>query len=217
MNEEMKLKKLHSHKYFVTMILALVISVLSLSSCAQTNITPEEARVIAKEAYIYGYPMVDSYRIYYSYFVDSKDPEFKAPWNKLRNTPRVYTPDDKTIQTPNSDTPYSALGFDLRTEPIVFTVPVIEMNRYFSVQLIDAYTFNFAYIGSRATGIEPNSLIRLTSKTLRKYRQAIRCRLCHSFWGNRRPWHRRRLTSSSRSRPTSSATPPISSRSLTFL
>jgi hypothetical protein len=159
MNEEMKLKKLHSHKYFVTMILALVISVLSLSSCAQTNITPEEARAIAKEAYIYGYSMVDSYRIYYSYFVDSKDPEFKAPWNKLRNTPRVYTPDDKTIQTPNSDTPYSALGFDLRTEPIVFTVPVIEMNRYFSVQLIDAYTFNFAYIGSRATGNDGGSFL----------------------------------------------------------
>jgi hypothetical protein len=40
---------------------------------------------------------------------------------------------------------------DLRAEPIVITVPVIEKSRYFSVQLIDDYTFNFDYIGSRTT------------------------------------------------------------------
>jgi hypothetical protein len=40
----------------------------------------------------------------------------------------------------------------LRPEPFVLTVPPIEKDRYFSVQLIDAYTFNFDYIGSRATG-----------------------------------------------------------------
>ena len=147
---------------FVTLFFVLIASAIPASAqttSAQTNITPNEARAIAKEAYIYGYPMVDSYRIYYSYFVDSNDPEFKAPWNILRNTPRVYTPDDKTIQTPNSDTPYSALGFDLRAEPIVLTVPVVDKNRYFSVQLIDAYTFNFAYIGSRTTGNDSGSFL----------------------------------------------------------
>ena len=34
----------------------------------------------------------------------------------------------------------------------MLTVPVIEKERYFSVQLIDYYTFNFDYIGTRATG-----------------------------------------------------------------
>ena len=119
---------------------------------AQTNVTPAEARAIAKEAYIYGFPVVDSYRIQYSYFVDRQSSEFKAPWNQIRNIPRVYTPADTAIQTPNSDTPYSWLGMDLRAEPLVLTMPVIEKKRYFTVQLIDAYTFNFAYIGSRATG-----------------------------------------------------------------
>ena len=66
--------------------------------------------------------------------------------------PCVFTPADTAIQTPNSDTPYSFIGMDLRAEPIVLTVPQIEKERYFSVQLIDAYTFNFAYLGSRATG-----------------------------------------------------------------
>jgi hypothetical protein len=119
---------------------------------AQTGVSPAEARAIAKDAYIYGFPVVDNYRVQHSYFVDRQSPEFKASWNQLVNIPRVYTPADTAIQSPNSDTPYSWLGMDLRSEPIVLTVPVIEKSRYYSVQLIDAYTFNFAYIGSRATG-----------------------------------------------------------------
>ena len=123
------------------------------------DVTPAEARAIAKEAYIYGFPMVDSYRIQYAYFVDTKNPEYKAPWNQLVNIPRVYTPADTAIQTPNSDTPYSLLGMDLRAEPIVLTVPAIEKDRYFSIQLIDAYTFNFDYIGSRTTGNDGGSFL----------------------------------------------------------
>jgi hypothetical protein len=126
---------------------------------ATASITSEEARAIAKEAYIYGNPMVDNYRIQHAYFVDSKNPEYKAPWNQIKNIPRVYTPDDKTIQTPNSDTPYSMIGLDLRAEPIVLTVPAIEKGRYFSIQLIDAYTHNFDYIGSRATGNDGGSFL----------------------------------------------------------
>ena len=122
------------------------------TSVSSADITPADARAIAKEAYIYGYPMVDSYRILHAYFVNRESPEFKAPWNQLTNTPRVYTPDDTAVQTPNSDTPYSMAGLDLRAEPIVLTVPAIEKERYFSIQLIDAYTHNFDYVGTRATG-----------------------------------------------------------------
>ena len=78
-----------------------------------------QARAIAKEAYIYGFPMVDNYRVMYSYFVNKQDPEYKGGWNQIHSTARVYTPEDKTIQTPNSDTPYSSVGADLRTEPLV--------------------------------------------------------------------------------------------------
>ena len=112
----------------------------------------DETREIAKEAYIYGFPMVDSYRIQYAYFVDRDSPEFKAPWNTLANVPRVFTPEDKAVQTPNSDTPYSSVGMDLRAEPLVITVPPIEGERYFSIQFIDSFTFNFGYVGSRTTG-----------------------------------------------------------------
>ena len=115
-------------------------------------ISPDDARAIAKEATIYGFPLVDSYRIQHSYFVDRNSPEYKAAWNTIVNTARVFTPDDKAIQTPNSDTPYSFIGADLRAEPLVLTAPEIDKGRYYSVQFIDMYTFDFAYVGSRATG-----------------------------------------------------------------
>ena len=126
---------------------------------ATEGVTPAEARAIAKEAYVYGFPMVDGYRIQYAFTVDTKSPEFKAPWNQINNTARVFTPEDKTVQTPNSDTPYSMLSLDLRTQPIVLTVPSMEKTRYFSLQLVDLYTANFAYIGTRATGNEGGSYL----------------------------------------------------------
>lgn len=137
-------------------LIGAIVSALAVTSLvgakAQTDVNPAEARAIAKEAYIYGFPMVDSYRIQYDYFVGAGKPEYKGPWNQIVNVPRVYTPADTAIQTPNSDTPYSFVGMDLRAEPLVLTVPPIEKDRYFSIQLIDAYTFNFDYIGTRATG-----------------------------------------------------------------
>jgi hypothetical protein len=115
-------------------------------------VTPKEARAIAKDAYIYGFPIIDNYRVSYAYFTDKGDPNFKAPWNQIANIARVFTPADTAVQTANSDTPYSWIGMDLRAEPIVLTLPAMEKDRYFSVQLIDAYTQNFDYMGTRTTG-----------------------------------------------------------------
>jgi hypothetical protein len=128
-----------------------VINQLNPGTNADT-LTPETARAIAKDAYIYGFPLVDHYRIQHAFFADVGGSQYKGPWNTLINTPRVFTPEDTAIQTPNSDTPYSYIGLDLRSEPQVITAPPIEEGRYFCIQLIDAYTHNFDYIGTRTTG-----------------------------------------------------------------
>src|ERR1700733_15200685 len=140
---------------------AAVLFTLQFNSLsAQTGVTPAEARAIAKEAYIYGFPLVDNYRVEYAYFVDRQSPEFKAPWNQITNIPRVFTPADVAVQTPNSDTPYSWMGLDLRAEPIVLTMPPMDRkDRYFSVQLVDAYTFNFDYLGTATTGSDGGSFL----------------------------------------------------------
>jgi hypothetical protein len=115
-------------------------------------IAPDEARSIAKEAYVYGVPMVSIYGTLYAFSVDKGGREYKGPFNTVLNVARVFTPDDTAFVTPNSDTPYTFMGPDLRAEPMVITVPPIEEGRYFVFQLMDLYTFNFDYIGTRATG-----------------------------------------------------------------
>jgi hypothetical protein len=123
------------------------------------SISADEARAIAKEAYIYGFPPVDSYRILYSYFVDESSPEYKGPWNEIHHNARVFTPADTAMQTPNSDTPYSQLGLDLRTEPMVLSAPEVEEGRYYTVEVNDLYTFITDYVGSRTTGNDAGNFL----------------------------------------------------------
>jgi hypothetical protein len=132
--------------------MAFTLTVLgTMPSVANAQVDKGNAK-IAEEAFIYGFPMVMNYAIFYDYFIDKSSPSYKAPLNQLYNTANVYTPKDTTIVTPNSDTPYSFVAVDLRAEPYVFCNPEIEKSRYFSVQLIDMYTFNYGYMGSRTTG-----------------------------------------------------------------
>src|SRR5437879_545716 len=111
-----------------------------------------EAKAIAEEGFIYGLPIVMNYAVMYEYCVDKNSGQYKAPFNQISNEARVFTYKDTAVVTPNSDTPYSMLWLDLRAEPIVVSVPAVEKNRYYSVQLCDGNTFNYGYIGSRATG-----------------------------------------------------------------
>jgi hypothetical protein len=137
----------------LALLAAGVFTTLTAVPCAaQEKLPTGEAQKIAEEAFIYGLPLVMNYTVFYEYFVDKSGPAFKAPPNQLYNTARVYTPKDTTIVTPNSDTPYSFVAMDLRAEPLVVCNPEIEKSRYFSVQLVDMYTFNFGYMGSRSTG-----------------------------------------------------------------
>ncbi len=93
------------------------------------------------------------------YCVDKNSGQYKAPFNTIYNEARVFTYKDTAVVTPNSDTPYSMIWLDLRAEPMVISVPAVEKERYYSVQLIDGNTYNYGYIGSRATGVEAGSYL----------------------------------------------------------
>lgn len=127
-------------------------AVFMTTASAQTAPSADEIKSIGEEAIIYGLPMSMYYKIMYQYAIDEESGQYKAPFNTIANEPKVYTPADTAIVTPNSDTPYSWLFLDLRAEPVVLCVPQFDKDRYYSVMLTSQYTFNFGYIGSRATG-----------------------------------------------------------------
>ncbi len=153
------MKKIHLILLASLMILSSGCFSEPKSVTQKTDLTVQEAKQIAKEAYIYGFPLVLNYKTMYDYTIDKKSPEYKGDFNKLVCNARLFTPEDKTIVTPNSDTPYCMTWVDMRAEPVVFTIPKIEQERYYSVQLIDLYTHNAAYISSVANNVPGNYLL----------------------------------------------------------
>ncbi len=93
------------------------------SGDTSSSVAPQDARAIAREAYIYAFPMAANYQTLYKQAIDTTSHDYRAHFNTLTNASSVATPEDKFVVTPNSDTPYSYLWMDLRAEPIVVTMP----------------------------------------------------------------------------------------------
>ena len=66
-------------------VMTVILAVLgTMPSMARAQVDKGEAR-IAEEAFIYGFPMVMNYAVFYQYFVDKSDPSYKAPLNQIYN------------------------------------------------------------------------------------------------------------------------------------
>ncbi len=111
-----------------------------------------EIEAIAREAFIWGYPVVENYNVLHSLALDPSLPSFKAPLNAIGHARLLATPQDRAIVAPNVDTLYSYAWLDLRSEPVILTIPPLEKNRYVSLQLIDAYTYILGYVSPRTNG-----------------------------------------------------------------
>lgn len=121
-------------------------------------ISVQEVQAIAEEAYVYAYPMMENYRTMFVQAIDRTAPGYLAPFNEITHMTELLGPEFKDVVRPNNDTMYSIGWLDLRAQPMVITVPKIA-GRYFSVQLIDMFTHNFAYMGTRATHGEAGSYV----------------------------------------------------------
>ena len=133
---------------------SVVIVLMAAGSCKQEprSMFPEKARKIAEEAYIYAYPMLENYRTMRTMAVNEGSPGFEAPFNEFKHYMRLLDHTFTQVVAPNNDTLYSISWLDLRSGPIVLSVPAVPKDRYYSFQMVDMYTHNFAYVGSRATG-----------------------------------------------------------------
>jgi hypothetical protein len=136
------------------LLIATILLASTIAPLRAQELSLAETKTLAEEGVIYGLPIVMNYAIMYEYCVDKNSGQYKAPFNQIKNEARVFTYEDTAIVTPNSDTPYSLLWLDLRAEPIVLSVPAVPKERYYSVMLCDGNTFNYGYIGQRATGPE---------------------------------------------------------------
>src|SRR5580693_3122030 len=123
-------------------------------------LTPEQAReeyayTIGVQAYVYGYPLIEMYRIRFKGVCDPDNTQ-RVPLNRFRHRRELLDHTATTVVAPNNDTLYSSAWLDLAKEPLVLDVPDTK-GRYYVMQFMDFYTNNFAYVGKRATGTAPGS------------------------------------------------------------
>jgi hypothetical protein len=145
--------------FFRVLILAFP-TLMGLSAAPRAEeLTPDEARAIAAEAWLYSYAPIQGYQTMYNQAVNTDFPGFVGGFNQFRHYSRSATPADTDIVTPNNDTPYSWAWLDLRAEPIVVSLPPVAAPRYYVNQWFDLYTHNFAYTGVRATGREAGTYL----------------------------------------------------------
>jgi hypothetical protein len=107
-------------------------------------IEADAASSIARDAYIWGFPLVLTQWL--SDLARQKD----VPWNVFSGKQHLSKPSDKIVG-PNIDTLYGYAWLDLTQEPQLLHVPDTN-DRYYSIQLLDAYANTFTYVGRRATG-----------------------------------------------------------------
>ena len=120
-------------------ILLLVLALASQAVIGAQDVSgPDEARRIARDAYIYGYPMVENYRVQYS--------RFGGGWNAVTELPPGSS--DGTPY-PKLDTLNAYVPVDLRAEPMLIEILPHSDDRYYTIQFTDLYTHNFAHLGSR--------------------------------------------------------------------
>ena len=146
----------------IVLMLTLLLTVTGLNqstAASKVSLTKDEIYKISKEATMYGYPTVEFYRIMYQQAINTSDSQYKAPFNQIKNIAESAGPKDNGIQTINADTPYSYLWLDLRNDAIVITLPKIEKNRYYSAQIIDSYTYDVDYLGTRKDGNDGGSFL----------------------------------------------------------
>jgi hypothetical protein len=113
-------------------------------------LTQSDRSKLAAEAFIYGYPMVLDLAEVKRLTEVGLGAMPPAPFNRFTHATKLAGPDDRFVSV-NNDTLYSVAQVDVGVGALSLDVPATD-GRYYVLQLVDAWTNNFAYIGRRATG-----------------------------------------------------------------
>ena len=145
-------------RILLSAVLSISAALLTTHAWAADKVTPTEARKIAKEAYIFNYPLVMYYRTMYLQAIDTKSKSYSGGFGKWLHL-GTSTPKDTDIVAPNNDSPYSWAWVDLRAEPWVVTIPKIEKNRFYTSQWDDLWGFVLDNAGSIEDGNDGVSVL----------------------------------------------------------
>jgi hypothetical protein len=111
-----------------------------------------QASGLIAEAVEYGLPIFEVARLSFEFSHNAANPR-RTLVNRFAHRRILSDHRHRLVTTPNHDTLYSSAVLDLSAGPVTLNLPAFG-TRYYSLAFMDAYTNNFAYIGTRATGGE---------------------------------------------------------------
>jgi hypothetical protein len=167
-----------------TMLLAGAATILPIRSCpalaqADQKLTPDEARTLARDAWVFGMPLVYIEKQIDTLTYVTKPEGHFAPINQFAHYRELPDASNRTVVGLNVDTLYSFGQLDLSQGPIVLTIPDMG-NRYWLMQFIDGWNNvphapgsrtvggkggNFAIVGPKWSGTLPAGLTELRVPT----------------------------------------------------
>ncbi len=104
-----------------------------------------DLKTAAMKAWLYGLPLIEIAA------TRARSLSFGQSLNTVAHVRALATPKHRAVTTPNNDTLYSSAQLDLSPGPVTLSLPATG-DRYFSLALMDAYSNNFAILGTRTTG-----------------------------------------------------------------
>lgn len=121
-------------------------------------LTPDEAKSIAEDAYIYGYSLITTEVTRVQMSNVAKADDLHAPMGQFLNIKRYPPGDYRGVSAPNADTLYSIAWVDLGKEPTVFSYPDMG-KRYFLFPMYSLWMPVIHSAGTRTTGEGAKNLL----------------------------------------------------------
>src|SRR5262245_52581852 len=158
---------------------AMTLPITRFSALAQSDLTPDEARTLAREAWVFGMPLVYIEKQIDALTHVTKPEGHFAPINQFAHYREFPDASNRAVLGFNVDTLYSLSNLDLSNGPIVLSIPDMG-NRYWLMQLVDAWNNvphapgsrtvggkggNFAIVGPKWSGTLPSGLTELRIPT----------------------------------------------------
>ncbi|MFI6867635.1 DUF1254 domain-containing protein [Nocardia sp. NPDC050406] len=114
---------------------AVTAGAVALTACGKSDggAADDDPKAIATDAYVFGYPLVlmDATRA---------AAQARTPVNHFQHARQLPTPERRDVVRLNLDTLYSIAWLDLSAEPLVLQIPAVAPDRYWLMQLMDAWT-----------------------------------------------------------------------------
>ncbi|HOB14805.1 MAG TPA: DUF1254 domain-containing protein [Novosphingobium sp.] len=134
-------------RYAVSVPLASTITAIPSFAAAARKVGAKAAPSLMQAAFDYAFPLFEYARVNQNLTKAIGNP---GTLNTITPRSRLSDHTSRNVTAPNNDTIYSSAFFELSGGPIELAIPTLH-DRYFSVAFMDAFTDNFAYVGTRET------------------------------------------------------------------